>query len=274
MRLAGAGGQASLADMRITLTSLALAAGLAATPVAHAEMASSTSNGFVVRHTVDVRGTPEAAWAKLIVPSGWWSSGHSWSGDAKNMTLDARAGGCFCEVLPAVTAAPASGTTPARAASAAGSAEHMRVVQAQPGKVLRMSGGLGPLQSEPLTGVMTITLRPHQGGTRILFEYVVGGYMRFDTATIGPAVDRVIGEQAAGLRTLIGPLGSAGGTGTPRVEQPRPPALPAPAPQATPRPTPAPAPAPAPATGTPRPAPTPTPTPSLAPKPAPVEPGR
>src|SRR3546814_17092150 len=34
--------------------------------------------------------------------------------------------------------------------------------------------------------------------------YVVGGYMRFKTAEIAPAVDRVIGEQLAGLAKALG----------------------------------------------------------------------
>ena len=36
----------------------------------------------------------------------------------------------------------------------------MVVIQAVPRKVLRMRGGLGPLQSEPVDGVLTITLQP------------------------------------------------------------------------------------------------------------------
>lgn len=45
-------------------------------------------------------------------------------------------------------------------------------------------------------------------GTRILWEYVVGGYMRYKTETISVAVDKVLGEQLGGLTRLVGPLGA------------------------------------------------------------------
>jgi hypothetical protein len=63
--------------------------------------------------------------------------------------LHPRAGGCFCEVLPNLEppdAAPRGG------------AEHMRVVYAEDARVLRMIGALGPMQSEAVTGVLTIVL--------------------------------------------------------------------------------------------------------------------
>jgi hypothetical protein len=41
--------------------------------------------------------------------------------------------------------------------------------------------------------------------TRILWEYVVGGFMRYKTDTISGAVDKVLGEQIAGLTKLLGP---------------------------------------------------------------------
>ena len=71
-----------------------------------------------------------------------------------------------------------------------------------------MRGGLGPLQGEPATGVLTISLEEIDGGTRIRWEYVVGGYMRYDVDTISKAVDGVMSQQLAGLRDLLGPLGT------------------------------------------------------------------
>lgn len=98
------------------------------------------------------------------------------------------AGGCFGEVLPSGQGA------------ATGSVEHMRVIQARPGQLLRLSGALGPLQSEALKGVLTVTFEPAAGGgTQIVWEYVVGGYMRRDPAQIAPAVDAAMGQQHARL---------------------------------------------------------------------------
>lgn len=178
--------------MRSILTSALVAATVFAAP-AHAEVEAVGESGFVSRHTVVVEATAEEAWGAIVEPSGWWNGAHSFSGDAENLTLDAHAGGCFCEVLPA-----------GENRAVPGSVRHMEVLFADPGTAMRLSGALGPLQSEPLGGILTITLKPTGGGTRILFEYVVGGTMRFDAGQIGPAVDRVIGEQLGRLAASLG----------------------------------------------------------------------
>jgi hypothetical protein len=99
------------------------------------------------------------------------------------------------------------------ASKPAGSVEHMRVIFAQPGKVLRMQGALGPLQSEAVLGTLTVAMQPvlaKNGGkplTKLSFSYVVGGYMRYKVSEIAPAVDKVIGEQFA---SLIKPFAQSG----------------------------------------------------------------
>lgn len=67
-----------------------------------------------------------------------------------------------------------------------------------------MAGALGPLQSEALAGTMTVTLKAGGVGTRIVMEYVVGGYMRYKTGEIAPAVDKVLGSQLASLAAALG----------------------------------------------------------------------
>ena len=85
-----------------------------------------------------------------------------------------------------------------------GSVEHMHVVYADPQRgVLRMVGALGPLQGEGLHGTLTITLKPVEGGTRIEWDYVVGGYMRMKSEQIAPMVDKVLGEQLQRLVALL-----------------------------------------------------------------------
>lgn len=177
------------------LIGCALSAALVLSGPAAAEVTASSETGFVSRNTVEVKASPQDAWKTLIAPAGWWNGEHTYSGDAANMWLDAQATGCFCEKLPAKDA-PA-GQRP-------GSVEHMHIIHADAGKVLRMSGGLGPLQSEAVNGTLTITLKPVDGGTRILWEYVVGGYMRYKTAEIAPAVDGVMAEQIGRLAAKLG----------------------------------------------------------------------
>lgn len=169
-------------------------AGLSA-PVC-AEVVSSSESGFVSRVTVDVPVAPDEAWKALIAPATWWSKEHTYSGDAANLYLDAQATGCFCELLPLPEGA-AEGTR-------RGSIEHLHVVYANPAKALRLTGGLGPLQSEAVSGSLTITLKPVDGGTRIQWFYVVGGYARFKFPEMAVVVDKVLAQQVARLGEKLG----------------------------------------------------------------------
>ncbi|HMP55835.1 MAG TPA: SRPBCC family protein [Novosphingobium sp.] len=163
---------------------------------ASAAVTTVAETGFVVRLVAETTASAEEAWEALVTPSGWWSDDHTYSGDAANLTIDPRASGCFCESLPAPKDAPRQ--------SRAGSVEHMRVIHADPGRFLRMSGGLGPLQSEAVQGTLTMTLKAQDGGTRILWEYVVGGQMRYKVDQIAGAVDLVLAQQLGHLATKLG----------------------------------------------------------------------
>ena len=169
------------------------AALLALAPTAsHAEVAASSDSGFVSHNEVLVRATPAEAWAAMVRPAGWWNGDHSYSGDSANMTIAPSAGGCFCEAIPARDGAPA------------GEIEHMRVIYSAPGSTLRLSGGLGPLQAEPVIGVLTMTLAREGEMTKITWDYAVGGYMRTPAAQIAPIVDQVVGEQLLRLAASLG----------------------------------------------------------------------
>ena len=185
--------------LKAKLAAIALMA-LVAAPVslARAEVAAQSPAGFVIKHSVDTAASKADAWQALITPNKWWSGEHTYNGDAANLYLDAQATGCFCEKLPKPADAPAG--------QRMGSAEHMHVVFADPHRgVLRMVGGLGPLQGEALHGTLTITLKPTDGGTRIEWVYVVGGYMRMDPEQIAPIVDKVLGEQLSRLAAMLTP---------------------------------------------------------------------
>lgn len=181
---------------------LAMMAGACLPVSANAEIVDQAENGFVVRHVVAVTTDAETAYKMVRSPAQWWSGEHSWTGNAENFYMDAQAGGCFCELIPA------GGDDAER--SLRGSVQHMRILYADPGKMLRLSGALGPLQSEALNGTMTILFKQVKGGTEIGFEYVVGGYMRFPIEVIAPAVDGVIGEQASRLAMALGPMVRSG----------------------------------------------------------------
>ncbi|MEM7666132.1 MAG: SRPBCC family protein [Pseudomonadota bacterium] len=176
--------------------SLAALLALAIASPLSAEVVDSDDRGFVTRDEAVVEATPKETWLALISPARWWNSAHTWSADSANLALTPQAGGCFCETIPEVD-------EPGRF-TLEGSVEHMRVIQAYPEKALRMQGALGPLQSEPVTGILTIALSEVDEGTRIVWEYNVGGSMRYEVAQISKAVDGVMSQQLAGLADMLG----------------------------------------------------------------------
>jgi uncharacterized protein YndB with AHSA1/START domain len=193
---AGALGAAIQPKQLTQVTALIFALGMALLPLneAPAEVTSVASSGFEVREQVHVAAAPAAVYAALITPSRWWDSEHTYSGNAANLTLDAKAGGCWCEGW-------ADG----------GSAVHMMVVYVAPGKTLRLRGALGPLQAMGTDGAMTMHLQSAGNGTDLTVTYAVGGYSKDGFETLSKSVDHVLGEQVARLQKLA-ETGSAGST--------------------------------------------------------------
>ncbi len=163
-----------------------LALTLACSTAASAEITSSSAIHFDIESRVTVAATPARAYEALGDVGAWWDGAHSYSGDPANMRIDLWAGGCFCESLPD-----------------GGTVEHMRVIQALPGRVLRLSGGLGPLQEEAVTGTMTWTLRAVPEGTEIVSRYLVSGHVRGDTGAYAAPVDTVLRAQFERLRAHL-----------------------------------------------------------------------
>jgi len=174
---------------------LAMAA-LGGTATARAEVTHTADNGFTVQHQTVIAGDAEAVWKAMTAPSRYWNGDHSWTGDAGNFYLVPQAGGCFCELIRT--------TSGDNIKSSEGSVQHMRVIYAHNNRMLRMSGALGPLQSEAVTGTLTMELQPQGQSTVVRFTYKVGGYMEFPVDKMATAVDGVIGEQLVRLSALFG----------------------------------------------------------------------
>jgi hypothetical protein len=151
-----------------------------------AEVIGVAANGFEVRETIHLAASADKAYAALMQPAKWWSSNHTFSGNAANLYLEGRAGGCWCESLPG-----------------GGSAEHMRVVYVVPGKTLRLRGALGPFQGLAVDGAMTWSIKSVADGTEISVRYAVGGYVKdgFDALSIG--ADKVLAEQIQLLKKFL-----------------------------------------------------------------------
>ena len=153
---------------------------------ARATVDGASESGFQVTETVHVTATPAAVYALLIVPSRWWDPVHTYSQNASNLSLDARAGGCWCESLPD-----------------GGSVLHMTVVNVRPDHLLRLRGALGPLQGMAVEGAMTFVLMPASGGTDVVLTYTVGGYAKDGFVTLADAVDKVLAEQISRLKQSV-----------------------------------------------------------------------
>jgi hypothetical protein len=164
----------------------ALAAAVSIGRPAAAEVISAGQNGFEIRVTVHVAATPDKAYAALLQPARWWSSEHTFSGSAANLTLDAHPGGCWCETL-----------------IDGGFVEHMHVVYVAPGKMLRLRGALGPFQGLGVEGAMTWSVKAGTSGTDISVSYAAGGYVKDGFDALSKGVDHVLGEQLERLRKLI-----------------------------------------------------------------------
>src|SRR5262245_59739816 len=82
-----------------------------------------TSTGFLVKLEANINAPAAKVYEALIGQIGsWWNPVHTYSHDAKNLSIDPRPGGCFCEKLPN-----------------GGGVEHLRVVYIAPPQLVRFA---------------------------------------------------------------------------------------------------------------------------------------
>lgn len=165
--------------MRLVMTVLLMLTSVVAT----AEVVDKAPAGFTSRSVHMTAAAPDQVWKALTVDIGqWWNKDHTWSGDAGNLFLDGEAGEEFGEKLPG-----------------GGTVTHMEVLYADEGKLLRMRGSLGPLQSMAVVGVLTVEMAAVEAGTQLTVTYAVGGYGPGGLEGLAGPVDGVIVEQFKGL---------------------------------------------------------------------------
>lgn len=156
----------------------AAAALLAATLTTHASVTTQSPTGFTVTYETEIATTPQGAYDAFVQAGSWWNAAaHSYSGDSKNITIEVKPGGCWCEALPN-----------------GGFVRHMTVEQADPGKRLVFSGGLGPLAFMGVNGHMIVAIRAKGTGAHVKLTYAVGGHDPKDFKDISKAVDGVLDE--------------------------------------------------------------------------------
>ena len=165
--------------LRTSLFTIILMAGITS-----ADVTDSATSGFTTVNETTISATREVVWRTAIEEIGaWWSSSHTISGDASRLSISAEPQGCFCENF-----GESAGVV------------HLTVTMVNPGVVIRLSGGLGPLGLMGVAGNMTWEFETVEDSTKVTFTYVVGGYRPGGLLDMAGPVDYVIGEALARLK--------------------------------------------------------------------------
>lgn len=152
---------------------------------ASADVIEKADNGFRIRIETTVSTNASTAFRALTDVGSWWNAAHSYSGDAKNLSIQVAPGGCFCEKLRG------------------GGVVHMTVVFVDAGKQLRLVGGLGPLQQAGVSGALTWTLTEANGATTLESTYSAGGFWPGGLGTMAEPVDAVLRDQMARYKRFV-----------------------------------------------------------------------
>ena len=142
-----------------------------------------STNGFKTVSTVSVHASPIRVYDAWADVSRWWDSSHSFSLDAKNLSIDLTVGGQFLESI-----GNGQGVV------------HSTVIFAKRGELLRLSGALGPLQMLGAHGTLSIEFKGNRQDTELVATYVVIG---MDLHGWAAAVEQVLHEQLIRLRNYV-----------------------------------------------------------------------
>lgn len=173
-----------------TITAIALLfsfVNLCVTSQVSAEVVYANDRGFKITNSFTTSKTEQQVWQALVYKvDAWWPKDHSWWGDKGTFSIDPTAGGCFCEK------------------SGKNSAEHMHIAFVEHGKLLRMTGGLGPLQGMGLYGALDWKISSEEGTSTVTLTYTVSGYYPDGYSKLAVIVDQVQAMQLGGLAKLLG----------------------------------------------------------------------
>jgi pimeloyl-ACP methyl ester carboxylesterase len=174
---------------------------LAACPPAGAALSSVSPSGFLVTQRAELKAEPAAVFNAIGDVGKWWNKDHTFSGASSNLSLELRAGGCFCERW------------------GQNSVEHARVIFVDRNRAVRLEGSLGPLQEMAVQGIMTFAIAPAAGGSALSLTYRVRGSSDAALDKLAPAVDRVLEEQFKRLAAFASGRAGAESTVAPGADQ-------------------------------------------------------
>lgn len=160
---------------------------LLATVAAKAEVSEVSEQHFTVTINTTINASSSQVYDQFIKIGEWWQDSHTWFGDASKMTIEPKAGGCFCE------------------RNGKQQALHMTVSQINPNASIHMTGGLGPLSSLAVNGYMTWSFEETENKiTNLKLNYRVTGFVNQKTEDWANAVDGVLQHQMGNLTDKLG----------------------------------------------------------------------
>lgn len=144
-----------------------------------AEVTAKAPDAIVIQLKAEVALDRDDAWARLLDIASWWNGSHTYSGDAGNLSIDAVAGGCWCELW------------------SGGEVQHGRVVAVMPRGMIRFDAPLGPLQEMGVGTALTFTLSNgvSPSSTAIVVDFKVTGSSLSGLDRLAGVIDGVITEQ-------------------------------------------------------------------------------
>jgi hypothetical protein len=154
-----------------------------------AEVKFISDTGFIVENKIHTSKSSEFAWQTLVEKvEQWWPKDHTWWGEKGQLSIGSKAGECFCET------------------SGDNSAEHMRISFVEKNKLMRMTGGLGPLQGMGMYGALEWQFSEVAEGTQITLSYKVTGINPDGFAQLAPIVSSVQSVQLNALKAYLDKL--------------------------------------------------------------------
>lgn len=159
---------------------------LACSAALQADVVDSSASGYTVKQSYTIQAAPQDVYKKFFLVGSWWNGQHTFSGDAHNLSIEEKAGGCFCEKMPN-----------------GGGVKHLEVMYLSPGKNIVMHGALGPLQSIAAAGSLVIQLTAADGGTKLDVVYTVTGYLPAGMNTWAAPSDGMLKGQFTRLKAYI-----------------------------------------------------------------------
>ncbi len=171
---------------RLKALTAMLIASLIATE-ANGEVLDAAPGGFTISYQTEISAARIDVYNAAVNNVGdWWSDDHTYTGNAGNMYIEAKTQGCFCEKL-----------------GVDGGVVHLVVTFVNPGEMLRLTGGLGPLGLMGVNGNMTWEFTDSEEGTIVTLNYALGGYMDGGLDSIAEAVDGVLVGQMTSLKAFV-----------------------------------------------------------------------